>query len=269
MLSKLEQRDFYKIILERKRLPVRKRSDRNVEVIQACAQETFNIFPTTEAIWMASKHKDFTRKTRDFIWKSIQSTYKIGEFWENITGYENRGTCPLCDEKEDMEHILTKCKAKARTTAWKLANELWKQRHTSPLPNRIGDILGCGLATFKTKDKMDKGKNRLYRILISETAFLIWKMRNKRRIRDEDTPGREHSESETYNRWKHAINKRLTIDRALTNKERFRKKAINEKLVKATWRNCLQNEEDLPANWSSLKGVLVGIRVRRPVGHVR
>jgi len=90
-----------------------------------------------------------------------------------------------------MEHILTSCKAKARTTAWKLANELWLKRANQPLPTNLGDILGCGLANFTTRGKPDTGKNRLYRIIVSETAYLIWKLRNERHIRDDD--GQEHN----------------------------------------------------------------------------
>jgi len=269
MLSKLEQRDFYRIIEESKSIPTRKRSDRIIGMIQACIQETFDMAPTTENVWEATKHKDFNRKTRDFMWKSAQHAYKIGEYWQNIDNYEHRGICPICDVQEDMEHILTTCKANARETAWKLANETWRKRHPSEIPVRLGDILGCGMATFKTNGKPDKGKNRLYRILVSETAYLIWRMRNERRIQDGDEPNKDHQVNEIANRWSHAINKRLTIDRTLTNTERFGKKAMSEKTVKNTWRNCLNNEDYLPTNWTKLRGVLVGIAVTSPTGQVR
>ena len=268
-LCRLEQRDFYKALRDRKQIPTRKRTERNVGIIQACTQATFDTNPTTEQVWLATKHKDFTRKTRDFLWKSTQNAYKIGEYWLPIVGYEQRGTCPICDEQEDMEHILTTCKAKARGIMWSMANELWERRSNSPLPRRLGDILGCGLAKFKTRDKPDKGKNRLYRILISETAYLIWKSRNERRIRDEDDPEREASEREIRNRWTGALNKRLTIDRTLTNDAKFGKRALNEKLVKRTWSGCLNNEDELPPNWHKKKEVLVGILSSRPPGRVR
>ena len=265
-LAKLEQRDFYKIIRDKRKIPQRNRTERNINTIQTHAQDTFRTSPTVDKIWATTKHKDFTRKTRDFIWKATQHAYKIGEYWAHIEGYENRGTCPICNELEDMEHILTKCKAGTRSTAWRLANKIWAKRHTSPLPSHVGDILGCGLANFKSNDKPDKGLNRLYRILVSETAYLIWKLRNERRIRDDK--GAVQSVDETFNRWTHALNKRLTTDRILTNSERFKKKAIDRKLVKNTWKNCLKNEEDLPANWPTAKGVLVGISSTCLPGHV-
>ena len=199
-LSELEQKDFYRIILERKPISKRTRAERNVGMIQACAQDTFNTHPTTESIWIAAKHKDFTRKTRDFMSKSMQNAYKIGKYWGKISNYENRETCPICNEREDMEHILTKCQTKSRITAWNLANNLWKRRHNTTLPTKVGNILGCGLAAFRRDNQPDQGKNRLYRILVSETAFLVWKMRNERRIAKEDAPKSKQSTSETYNR---------------------------------------------------------------------
>ena len=267
-IAKLEQRDFYKIIRDKRHIPVRTRTERNIGIIQACAKDTFDFAPTPEAVWKATKHKDLSRKTRDFIWKSTQNAYKIGEYWYPIEGFEERGTCPLCKEQEDMDHILTRCSAHARSTAWELAGNLWKNRSGDPLPSRLGDIVGCGLANFKKNGRPDKGKNRLYRILVSETAFLIWKMRNERRIRDGDdtTAG---SEEETMKRWTHAINKRLTIDRALTDAKRFGKRSLDSKLVKATWRGCLENETDLPDDWYNLRGVLVGILQPRPPGRGR
>ena len=260
-LSSLEQRDFYQVLREKRRIPPRSGAERNVGTIKACAQDTFGSNPTTEKVWEATRHKDLTRKTRDFLWKSTQNAYKIGSYWNPIEGFEQRGICPLCEEQEDMNHILVDCTARPREQAWELANKVWGNRNETPLPSRLGDILGCGLASFKRGNRPDRGKNRLYRILVSETAYLIWKMRNERRIRDH-----EATDSEVRNRWTKAINKRLTIDRALTNSTRFGKRALDKKLVKSTWRNCLNREEELPENWTSIMGVLVGISTSRPPG---
>ena len=130
-------------------------------------------------------HRDLTRKTKDFLWRAVQGAYKIGAYWSHIEGYEDRAVCPLCHEAEDMEHILLKCRASPREIAWKLADGVWARRSQVELPKTLGTTLGCPLATFTTRGKPDKGKGRLYRILCSETAYLIWKLRNERRIRDE------------------------------------------------------------------------------------
>ena len=107
-----------------------------------------------------------------------------------------------------------------------------------------------------------------YQIIVSETAYLIWKMRNERRIKGEDSPNNMNSDAETCNRWTHAINKRLTIDCALTDNTKFGKRALNSKTVKSTWKNCLKDKEDLPTEWYRLKGVLVGISSMCPPGRV-
>ena len=261
-ISKLEQRDFYRKLITMGKTPVRSKTTRNIELIKRRTQVTHHLSPTPEKIWLATKHHDLSRKVRDFLWKAIQSTYKIGEFWLPIASHRERGICPLCDEVEDMEHILTKCKSENRSLAWKLADELWKGKHSTPLPTDLGNILGCGLANFLSNGRRDKGKNRLFRILVSETAYLIWKMRNERRIRDGDSV--TAPATATVRRWRNTMNKRLTIDRFLTDKKRFSKRALSEKLVRATWSHCLANEEALPLNWPSSKGVLVGISSQYP-----
>ena len=265
-LSAMEQKDFYRVLSSKRKIPPRSGAERNVGTIQACIQDTFGMSPTSEKVWEATRHKDLTRKTRDFLWKSTQNAYKIGRYWNPIEGFEQRGICPLCEEQEDMNHILTECTARPKTLAWELANEVWENRSKTPLPSRLGDILGCGLANFRHNNKPDRGKNRLYRILMSETAFLIWKMRNERRIRDNDTTEQEATDSEIRNRWRKAINKRLTIDRVLTNNSRFGKRALEKKLVRSTWKRCLNREEELPEDWTSVKGVLVGISLPSPRG---
>ena len=209
-LAKMEQRDFYCILRDKRKTPRRRTSELNVEMVQDALQETYNTKPTTERVWLATKHRDLTRKTRDFLWKCIQGTYKIGTYWSNIDGYQDRAICPNCDEREDMDHILLRCRTGAREKAWELANHIWSQRSQTEIPPTLGNILGCGLATFESGGKPDKGKGRLYHILVSETAYLIWKLRNERRIRDDEGP--PQSANEVQNRWTSTINKRLTLD---------------------------------------------------------
>ena len=163
-----------------------------------------------------------------------------------------------------MDHILLRCRTGVCEQAWSLADNVWARRSTTVIPKTLGTILGCTLATFTTNGRTDKGKGRLFRILVSETAYLVWRLRNERRIQQEDRLAQ--SESEVRNRWTYAINKRLTLDRMLTNAARFKSAAVKDKLVKATWTNCLKDEEDLPPNWPSARGVLVGILAARPPG---
>ena len=50
---------------------------------------------------------------------------------------------------------------------------------------------------------------RLYRILVTETAYLIWKVRCQRVIEENNIP---KSQTEIHNRWVAAINERIQLD---------------------------------------------------------
>jgi hypothetical protein len=68
----------------------------------------------------------------------------------------------------------------------------------------LGTILGCGLAEFHDERKKVKhGMQRLYRILMSESAYLIWKLRNDQVISRDGEPA---TEDEIKTKWKYAIN---------------------------------------------------------------
>ncbi|KAJ7665100.1 hypothetical protein DFH06DRAFT_1041280 [Mycena polygramma] len=101
----------------------------------------------------------------------------------------------------------------------------------------------------------DKGTTRLFRIVVSESAHLVWKLRNERVIQQKDPA----SLQEIQNRWRKAINNRLSLDCMLTNESKYAKKAIKKSLVKKTWCKVLKDEDRLPAEWTRETGVLVGI----------
>ena len=195
-LSALSQAELYNCVRRRKRMKPRESTATNVERTQSDIEQHFQLRPSPKAIWKSIRSKDISRNIRDFLWKTMHNAYMVGKFWTNIPGYEQRGTCPICGTEESMEHILTVCDAPGRAQIWKLANELWKMRSSQPLPSTYGGILGCGLATYSKDDKPDSGLNRLFKIIISESAHLIWKLRCERRIAKKDDPLKFHSERE-------------------------------------------------------------------------
>jgi hypothetical protein len=135
-------------------------------------------------IWLSIRNRDITRTIRDYLWKSIHGALKIGSYWTNIPGYEDRGSCTHCGELETMDHIQARCEYPGRAQVWELMNLLWTKRHPTPFEPNAGLMMGCGTAIFTKDDKPMAEKNRLYRILVSESAFLIWKLRNERAIGD-------------------------------------------------------------------------------------
>ncbi|KAJ7615208.1 hypothetical protein DFH06DRAFT_1013387, partial [Mycena polygramma] len=105
------------------------------------------------------------------------------------------------------------------------------------------------------------GATRLYRILISESLFVIWKIRNNCVISRE---GASPPPAEIHNKWLFAINDRLTLDRTLSNQRRYGTQISTKPLlVLQTWSSILKDEDNLPDNWLRLPRVLVGTEPKR------
>ncbi|KAJ7247691.1 hypothetical protein C8J57DRAFT_973806, partial [Mycena rebaudengoi] len=99
--------------------------------------------------------------------------------------------------------------------------------------------------------------DRLFRILITESVFLIWKLRNDCVIAND---GVLASKPAIHNRWLQLINERLTIDRNLTSEIKHGKQySLSVPLILETWKGTLKGEEDLPDDWVRGPEVLVGI----------
>ncbi|KAF7367382.1 DNA polymerase epsilon catalytic subunit [Mycena sanguinolenta] len=180
---------------------------RNMEYARAAAEEANNEVPTEKDIWRATRHKDFSRNIRFFMWMLVHGGYKVGDHWKHIPGHEEKRTW--------QEQI------------WDMASELWQKENS-------------------------KGTSRLFRIVVSESAHLIWRIRNERVIDERDAA----TTPEIQNRWRKAINTRLNLDRILTDVARYGKKALNQKLVESTWEKVLMDEDNLPKNWTRETGVL-------------
>ncbi|KAJ6618920.1 hypothetical protein B0H10DRAFT_1794488 [Mycena sp. CBHHK59/15] len=218
----------------------------------------FHYLSTTEEIWASVEHKDFTRQFKNFLWKSLHLAHRIGPYWKHIPDCEERGTCQFCNETEDLDHITLKCWCPGQNIVWSLAKELWLRKH-NPWPElSLGGLLGRGLASFSDeKGREMPGTSRLYCILISESMFIIWKIRNESVIRKQGT---SLSANEIHNKWLYNINLHLSYDCLLTNHAKYGKQnAIKSALVLQTWCCKLKDEHELPDNWTKMPRVLVGI----------
>ncbi|KAJ7274618.1 hypothetical protein C8J57DRAFT_1062600 [Mycena rebaudengoi] len=244
----------------------RERSRLNIERIKAEIQAAFGRTPTEGRIWRSMKSKDLSRTARYFFWMTTHDAYMVGTNCNRPNAsveLQERSECKHCRETETMEHILTHCEVPGRAQIWDLAERLWTKRNEGWPTLGIGNILGCCTAEFKTSDgKIKAGDARLYRIIISESAHLIWKLRCERLIQNE---GRYPTDEEIRNRWVHAMNTRLDTDCRMTGKK-YGKKALPKDTVLRTWHGTLLNEEYLPDDWTGEDGVLVGIEMQRRLG---
>ncbi|KAJ7874853.1 hypothetical protein B0H13DRAFT_1632951 [Mycena leptocephala] len=256
-LQKLTQAIAYARIRERKTPVVRKSTSDNITQVTTAIKNIFNHSPTPAQIWKSIRHKDFTRQVKNFLWKSLHSSHRIGAFWKHIPECEERAICQFCDEPEDLEHILLKCKHPGQELVWKLAKDLWLRKNPIWPDMSLGSVLGCGFADIRDeKGRTLTGASRLYRILISESIFVIWKIRNDSVI---GLGGAPMPDNKIHNKWLHAINLRLKFDCVLTNYTKYGKQnSVKISLVLQTWSSTLADEDKLPENWIREPRVLVG-----------
>ncbi|KAH9930410.1 uncharacterized protein BXZ73DRAFT_6922, partial [Epithele typhae] len=122
-----------------------------------------------------------------------------------------------------------------------------------------GTIVAAGNAEIKMRNgKRNHDAEKRWAILVSETAYLIWKLRCERVIAND---GEELSEREIVNRWYATIDRRLTLDRrvaSLTESDKKRKALIAS--VERVWGKLLEDSESLRHDWVTNSGVLVGIK---------
>ena len=190
----------------------------------------------------------------------------IGKYWRHIDGYEEREFCGTCNETESMDHILTQCKEKHTQLIWDLAKNLWPYRNI-PWPEiDMGTILGCGCINLRTeRQRRDnqqrnekttrRGPTRLFQIILSESAYLIWVLRCERVIQEKTI-----HEGEIQARWYRAINERLTIDKVTATK--IKRNGNFTRTVVETWETALKKDGEIPANWMHVSEVLVGRTAR-------
>ena len=155
-----------------------------------------------------------------------------------------------------MDHILTVCEHPTRSLIWKKAENLWPHGENTWPRISLGTIIGCNTLTVETAQKKkddtgqiilskhhDPGATRLLKIIISESAYLIWTLRCERTIR-----GREYTDREVEAAWLKVINRKLSEDKTTATKVLRREQYTN--VVKNTWDRALyKRHSNLPEDW--------------------
>ncbi|KAJ7214495.1 hypothetical protein GGX14DRAFT_392521 [Mycena pura] len=259
------QKTFYRGIREEKtkKLAPRASTERNLKAIRGAVSETFGRHVSDADVWTSVRARDFLPRPVQFLWRSVHNAHKIGPYWTHIPECEERAICQDCGVLEDLDHILVRCESPGRELIWVAARTLWLERETVWPEVSLGTILGCGLAEFRDGNRgTDQGARRLYRILMSESAYLIWRLRNERVI---DWDGVPASVEEIENKFKFVVNQRLQMDKVLANRpHKGKQPALPSKLVLETWSGILDHGQSLPADWLREPRVLVGKRAFPP-----
>jgi hypothetical protein len=278
-LTALTQAIAYRGIMERQPPRSRETTEDNLQITREALHTYNNLLETDETTWSKMRQRTLRTRVKQFLYKAMHGTQKIGSYWQHIPDNQQHEFCTTCRSTESMENVLILCRATPCNLIWSLAKDLWPHaQHLWP-ETTLGIILGCGAITLPAlehrenlneRDTINHRANRmgaqhLLQILMSEAAHLIWVMRCERVIRD---PPHIHSENEIKTRWLKTINARLTEDKIMATK--LKRDETSLCTVKETWEPVLQRYPDLPNDWVHHCEVLVGRRTRCPVpeGHV-
>jgi ribonuclease HI len=162
----------------------------NLELTRTALKAYQGSLETDESIWQSLRKRTIRLKAQQFLYKAMHNTPMVGSIWANIPGYDERGSCGICNTTESMRHILTECEAEPVEAIWNLAKKTWPHNQTHWPAISLGIILGSSCLTPPEDPPEDrderrwlikkKGAKRLLQILISEAAHLIWVLRCKR-----------------------------------------------------------------------------------------
>ena len=258
-LATLTQALAYEGIRESKNMKARKTTEENINR----ALRHINIGQAAdiqeETRWKAARHKDYGLKIADFMWKALHGALKCGKYWENIPGYEERATCQKCGVEDSLRHILHECHAEGQRTVWNMTKKLWEKTNLEWKELTLEDTLTAGCKTWRKKNKREKdeGAQRLWRILISESAYLIWKLRCERVVGHSEETDWHHTRQAIEGKWHETINRRLRQD-VVSTRESLGHLKINHEVVQNTWTKVLDARKKPPPDWAK-KRVLVGI----------
>ncbi|EPS92509.1 hypothetical protein FOMPIDRAFT_8547, partial [Fomitopsis schrenkii] len=243
-LSALTQAQAYRCIRERMPRTERPATRLNMDNILNQPRAPGAPTPKEDTVWMGAKHKDFQRKVADFIWKGIHNAHRIGHYWGKIPGYEAREKCAKCGTEETLEHILLDCSHPGAARVWDCARSLWEAKGLKWTKPNIAGILNLGAAAnviLGPKPLTKAHHARLWRILISESAYIIWRLRCTRVIEHEGQDNWEHSEKAITTLWLTTLNKRVRQDAAGTSGN-FGGLAPRKELASDTWADVIENE---------------------------
>ena len=216
---------------------------------------------TNTNLWTRCRHPDIRRPVQAFLYRAMNGALQIGQFWDNIPQHAHKSHCASCNASpESLDHILIDCDNDAVTTVWSIARQTWPSSF-GPWPDvQLSLILGCGSIALPLEDDESlthTGPSRLLRILISESAHLIWVLRCERTIQ-----GLHHSTNTIKSRWLNKIDHRLNLDRHIATI--YNRKPVTQKLVKDTWQpSLLEQNPSLEEDWITNHEVLVGITLTR------
>jgi exonuclease III len=285
-----------KAIREWKLIRPRRLAEERLSMAKEAIHEISGKQERSDSLWKGAASLDaLTAKTRQFQWRIMHRALRIGPHFEKMSEpWKSRAECPCGEGTESLEHIMLDCEAEGtKELIWDLAKDLWPGAPEDWPSLSPGLLYACGSIPLKTeqtkkqgpprssrrkqhqteeeeedealvdprcaeptKPQRNVGLQRLLNIIVSESMYMIWLVRNERNI-----DNKTHSKPEIARRWCTRMTNRLNDDRNKARRNFPGKKQTNLILkTKATWNGTLSKEDDLPSHWVTPREFLVGIR---------
>ena len=124
-LATLTQAIAYQGIEERKSPSSRNSTLNNLQLTRTALETYTGSIETDETLWTSLRRTVLRPRVRQFLYKSMHNSYKIGEYWKHIPNHEHRQRCRTCNTTESMTHILVHCREKPVNVIWSLARATW------------------------------------------------------------------------------------------------------------------------------------------------
>jgi hypothetical protein len=275
-LCTVTQKLAYKSLTKQAKQSLGSKALKNVtEALSALKEDDQIKGKTPDEIWQGVWSKQSRKNVSQFLYKAMHGAQKVGMYWRNIEGAEDRAKCTICGVvDESMQHILLECPSTARKEVWKLARRTWPTGYQKWRTVDMGLILGSGAInlkadprrttgqkSLKTAKRKAQGRSELMQDLIRESAHLIWVMRCERVVGDRKG---QAGKSEIQRRWFRKIDDKLLSERALATRPRA--KAKTKRRLTFKWDDVIEVENGThPSDgWLTMKGFLVGVKRPRP-----
>ncbi len=261
-LQAMTQRLAYRAIRMRKDAETdpRPRTVANLDRIVSGLNAHYGVHLHDASVWSSLRSKHLSRMVSHFMWMVIHDAYMIGTHWlrPNMSDeMRARALCSICGECETMTHIMLECNASGQRLAWSLLKSTWELTGAEWVEPCWGSVFGAACIVLKTGEGGRRSSlEKLWSIICSETAHLIWRLRCERVIQNN---GQECTVQEVTNRFYAALDSRLDLDRR-TSALAKGKRALRPHDVERIWLPLLEDASNLPPKWVVDGGVLVGIR---------
>ncbi|KAH9849471.1 hypothetical protein C2E23DRAFT_839328, partial [Lenzites betulinus] len=240
----MTQKLAYRAIRNKKegQMMERRATKENMTKIVNEAEEAYGVRMKPKMIWRSLTNRHVSKECRQYWWKALHDAFMVGRHWLRPKMPDNlkaRATCARCGVLESMEHILLKCEETERKETWARVERIWRSTGREWPEITWGAIMGATAVVIRNNNKeRDTDAENLWKVLITESAYGIWKMRCERVIQNE---GKSFTENEVENRWYGMINRRLTLDRNTTAKH-LGKRSLDKEEVRRMWQPILAKD---------------------------